>query len=170
MFQVNDYIIYGSHGVCRITDVGTLSISIADKDKVYYTLQPVYQNETIIYAPVDNCRVVMRPVITKEEAEELIADIPMIETIWIANEREREVRYKETVKTCDCRELVKIIKTIYQRKEERIQSGKKVTAIDERYFRVVGDQLYGELAFVLDIEKENVETYISERIQAIDIS
>lgn len=168
MFHVNDSIIYGNHGVCRITDCGRIAISMADKDRIYYTLQPIYQNETVIYAPVDNCKTVMRYVITKEEAENLIGDIPKIDSMWIVNEREREVLYKSALKTCDCRELVKIIKTIYQRKEARIQSGKKVTAVDERYFRMVEEQLYGELAFVLDIDKESVDSYITERIQAIE--
>lgn len=164
MFQVNENVIYGNHGVCRITDCGKLSISIADKDKMYYTLQPIYQNETVIYAPVDNCRIVMRYVMSKEDVEELIREIPDIETLWVVNERERELQYKTALKSCDCRELVKIIKTIYKRREARIQNGKKVTAIDERYYRMVADQLNGELAFVLNIDKDNVDSYISSRL------
>ena len=106
MFQVNDVVIYGHHGVCEITNVGTLKMPMADQEKLYYTLRPVYHKESSVYAPVENRKIVMRSVITKEEA----------------------------MQTCDCEELVKIIKTLYLRKQQRLGSGKKVTVVDEKYF------------------------------------
>lgn len=42
--------------------------------------------------------------------------------------------------------------------------GKKATTVDEKYFRMAEEKLYGELAFVLNIEKEDVQSYISECI------
>ena len=165
MFQVNDVIMYGKHGVCKVTEVGTLSMGSADKDKKYYTLHLIYQNDAVVYVPVDNDKIVMRTIISKEEAENLISDIPNMESIWIANERERENQYKAALKTCDCKELIKMIKTIYQRKLSRMQDGKKATTVDEKYFHMAEDKLYGELAFVLNIDKENVQGYITERIE-----
>ncbi len=162
---MNDLIVYGNHGVCKVEDVGTLSISMADKQKQYYTLRPVYQRESVIYAPVDNNKTIMRFVLSKEEVEDLIQDIPNIESVWIGNEREREVQYRAALQTCDCRELVKIIKTLYQRKKLRIQDGKKVTVVDEKYFRQAEEQLYGELAFALEMPKDEVGAYITDSIQ-----
>lgn len=108
---------------------------------------------------------IMRFVLSKEEVEDLIQDIPNIESAWIGNEREREVQYRAAMQTCDCRELVKIIKTLYQRKKSRIQDGKKVTVVDEKYFRQAEEQLYGELAFALDMPKDEVGAYIADSIQ-----
>lgn len=162
MFQVNDTVIYGNHGVCKITDIGTLSISMIDKNKQYYTLQPVYQQTAVIYAPVENPKTLMRPVISKEDAEALIKEIPEIDSVWIASEKEREHQYKAALQTCDCRELVKIIKTLYMRKAARIQNGKKVTAVDEKYFRLAEARLYEELAYVLDMDKTQIAPYISD--------
>ena len=126
MFQVNDLIVYGNHGVCKVENVGTLSISMADKQKQYYTLRPVYQHESVIYAPVDNNKTIMRFVLSKEEVEDLIQDIPNIESAWIGNEREREVQYRAALQTCDCRELVKIIKTLYHRKNQGFRTARKL--------------------------------------------
>ena len=165
MFQVNDLIVYGNHGVCKVEDVGTLSISMADKHKQYYTLRPVYQREAVIYAPVDNNKTIMRFVLSKEEVENLIQDIPNIESAWVGNERERETQYRTALQTCDCRELVKIIKTLYHRKKSRIQDGKKVTVVDEKYFRQAEEQLYGELAFALEMPKDEVGAYIADSIE-----
>lgn len=164
MFQLNDTVIYGNHGVCKITEIGTLSISVADKNKQYYTLRPVYQPSAVIYAPVENPKTLMRPVISKEGAEALIKEIPDIDSVWITNEKEREHQYKAALQTCDCRELVKIIKTLYLRKAARIQNGKKVTAVDEKYFRLAEAQLYEELAFALDMERSHVAPYITDYV------
>lgn len=168
MFQVNDVVIYGHHGVCEITNVGTLKMPMADQEKLYYTLRPVYHKESAVYAPVENRKIIMRSVITKEEAEELIKRIPEIETVWILNEKAREVQFKEALHTCDCEELIKIIKTLYQRKKQRIESGKKVTVVDEKYFRQAEDKLYEELAFVLGMEKRDVSTYILNYMKTVE--
>ena len=165
MFEVNDVIIYGNHGVCKIIDRGPLSISMADKEKEYYTLCPLYQSEAVIYVPVDGNKTVMRYVMSKEETEELIRDIPRLEANWSANEREREMQYRGAIKSCDCRELVKVIRTLYERRRSRMQNGKKATAVDEKYFKIAEEQLYQELAYVLKMKKDEVSPYIAECIQ-----
>ena len=116
----------------------------------------------VIYAPMDNQAIVMRSPLTREQAEDLIAQIPSIETAWIVNEKEREVQYRQALHTCNCRELVKIIKTLYNRKAARAQRGKRGTAVDERYFRMAEEQLYGELAVALDMDREEVPRYIKQ--------
>ena len=69
------------------------------------------------------------------------------------------------MQTCDCEELVKIIKTLYLRKQQRLESGKKVTVVDEKYFRQAEDKLYEELAYALGMEKKQVGTYISQHME-----
>ena len=60
---------------------------------------------------------------------------------------------------------MKIIKTIRQRKQKRIQAGRKVTAVDAKYFHIAEDNLYGELAVALDIDRNEVENYIADAIE-----
>lgn len=166
MFAVGDYIIYGNHGVCKVEKIGTVSLPMADKNKVYYTLRPIYKSESVVYAPMENPKSIIRPLLTKEGADMLIEEIPQLESVWIANEREREVQYKAALKSCDCRELIRIIKTLYCRKMDRIRDGKKVTVLDERYFRQAEEQLYGELAFVLKMERSEMGDYLTERLSS----
>lgn len=166
MFQTGDYMIYGNSGVCQVESVGTIdTIPGIPKDKIYYTLKPLYIKGSTIYTPVDNQKVLIRPLILKEEAIQLIDGIEEIETLWISNEKQREEVYKEELATCDCKELIKIIKTVYQRMQERLAEGKKITNSDRKYFKIAQDSLYGELAIVLDMEKEKVEEFITERMQ-----
>lgn len=168
MFVAEDYIIYGNHGVCKVETIGTVSLPMVDKNKIYYTLRPVYKNDAVIYAPVENAKAVMRPVLTREEAEMLIQEIPQLESVWITNEKEREFQYKAALRSCDCRELIRIIKTLYGRKMNRLRDGKKVTVVDERYFRQAEEQLYGELAFAMDMERSQMADYLTERIRSLE--
>ena len=164
-FEIGDFIIYGSNGVCKITDCGKLDSVCASKDKLYYTVEPYYTTGTKIYTPVDNDKVVMRPIVTKEEAISLIDEINEIENLWIADEKRREQEYKQSIQKCDCKELVRIIKTIYLRKQSRLAEGKKVTASDEKYFRIAEEQLYGELAVSLEMDKNETKEYVINRVK-----
>ena len=164
MFETGDYVVYGHVGICQVKGVTTMDMDGIPKDRLYYVLQPDGKTEGTVYTPVDNMKLVLRPVMTKEEAEQLIEEIPEIDTLFIENDKLRETRYKECLKSCNSRELVRIIKTIYFRRRDRLASGKKATAMDERYMKMAEDNLYSELALLLKIPKEKMVDYISEKI------
>ena len=166
MFDIGEYIIYGNHGVCEVKEISKKTISSMIGEKLYYTLSPVYVKGSTVYSPVDNCKVAIRPVLTKDEAEDLIDHMPEVGLIEHVEEKKREKVYKEAIRSCDCKELVKIIKTLYKRRQERIEDGKKFTAIDERYLNQAKGCLYGEMAVALDMDRDDVEDYITKRIGA----
>lgn len=163
-FKIGDLVIYGSNGVCRIKACGTLDSSAVRKDTLYYTVEPYYASGTTYYVPVDSQQVLLRRVVSRQEALELIDEIVDMEELWIEDERRRELEYRAAVKKGDCRELVKMIKTIYLRKQSRIAQGKKVPAGDERYFKLAEEYLYGELAVSLDMTKEETKDFVIQRV------
>lgn len=165
MFEVGEYIVYGVKGVCRIEEITHIDISGADKERLYYVLSPVGGGNGKIYAPVDNKKVTMRKVITREEANRLIEELPQIELLWVPDDKQREATYKEALSTCDYRAWVSIVKTLYLRKQERVAAGKKITALDERYMRTAENELYSELSLTLGVPKAEMEDYIKERLE-----
>ena len=54
-----------------------------------------------------------------------------------------------------------IIKLICDRKEERVRQGRKVTAVDGRYFKLAENLLYVEVA--LDKDTEEIHRLIQEQ-------
>ncbi len=165
MFEAGEYVIYGHVGICQVKGVTTMKLDGVPKDRLYYVLQPEGRAEGIIYTPVDNMKLVLRRMMTREEAEDLISEIPRIETLDIANDKLREEKYKECIKSCSGRELIRIIKTIYSRRRVRLQNGKKVTAVDERYMKLAEQSLYAELSMLLNIPREEMVSYISQKIK-----
>ena len=167
MFEIGELIIYGGNGVCRVEKIGPIDTGMGTKGRMYYTLNPLKNKDSRIFTPVDNEKVIMRPTMTKEDALALIDQIQNVETLWIGDERRRETEYKEAVRKCDCREYVKIIKTIYLRKEARLADGKKVTAVDERYYAIAEENLYGELAVALGMDRDQTKTFVEQRVKEL---
>ena len=167
MFETGEYVVYGRTGICQVTGVTTMRVDGSSGEKLYYVLRPGGETDGKIFTPVEGGKQVLRGIITREEAERLIDEIPSIETLSIENEKFREDSYKKCIRTCECRDLLRIIKTIYLRKRARKEAGRKETAVDARYFRIAEDHLYGELAVALDMSRENVESYINTSLQSV---
>lgn len=164
VFEKGEYVAVGNKGVCSIVDVTTLNLQGVDKEREYYILKPVYMSGSTVYMPVDTAEETMRRVLSHSEAEKLIETIPEIPLITIANDKLLEQEYRGCMKTNSCEEWVRVIKTIRQRKRNRLEAGRKVTAVDIKYFRIAEEQLYGELAVALDIPREEVENYITNEL------
>lgn len=165
MFEIGEYVVCGAKGVCRVENITHIDISGVDKERLYYVLAPIGDANGIVYVPTDSDKIVMRRTISKEEAEQLIQEMPQIELLWVPDDKQRETKYKEALRTCDYHAWVSIVKTLYLRKKERIAQGKKVTAVDERYMKAAENELYGELSLTLGIPREQMEDYIKERLE-----
>ena len=148
-------------------EITTMEMDGVSKERLFYVLSPFAQSGGKIFTPVDSQKTLMRSVLSRDEAVHLIDEIPDIEELWITNEKQREEKYKDCMKSCDCREWIKIIKTLYLRKRERTAQGKKVTTTDEKYLRMAEDYLYSELSIPLEIPKEEMEQYITDRIEQL---
>ncbi len=163
MFKVNDYVVYGTTGVCQVLDI------VEEKDEnnknvQYYILQPVYNNTMKIKTPVDNDKVLIRETITKDKVFSLIESMPEQETIWIEDNRKRNEVYKAALRTGNCQEWIKLIKTLYLKKKEKNALGKKLMKSDEEIMKAAEKNLHEEFAVVLDITPEEVLPFILKHI------
>ena len=165
MFEVGDYVVHGNNGVCKVEAVQTMDGIGADKKRVYYTLIPLYSSGSKLFVPTDSKKVITRSVMTKKEAKKLLEEWDEIETHWVENDKKREEIYKDALRSCDCRQWVKLIKTSYQRNQSRIEKGKKATTSDERYLHMAEDNLFGELAIPLQMTRGEAESYFIKNIR-----
>ncbi|MBQ7817826.1 MAG: CarD family transcriptional regulator [Oscillospiraceae bacterium] len=166
MFQVNDVIIYGTQGVCKIVD--TEEKNVGGIKKAYFVLKPVNEKGATIFAPMDNEIVLkkMRRLLTRDEIHQLIDAMPEENAVWIENENERKELYKSILAKGDHLELIKMIKSIYTHKKQREAEGKRLHMSDDRFFRDAEQILYNEFQYVLDIKgKDELMTYIFGRLE-----
>jgi CarD family transcriptional regulator len=159
MLQIKDKVVYNATGVYEIVDIRKEN-DINNIETEYYILQPVYNNNLTIKVPVNNPKLNIRKIITKEQALNIIAAMPDQDTLWITNDRERNERFKAAIKTADNIKLIKIIKSIYMMKQERTSAGKKLLKSDEDIMHIAERNLYEELAAALEIEPDQVLPFI----------
>lgn len=168
MFDTGDMIVYGGEGVCVVEDIGSPNVSGANKDRLYYTLSPLYRTGRV-FAPVDT-PVFMRPVISREEAIELIRSMPSVtgELYENSNLRFLTEHYQRALQSYECAGLVKLMKDVYLKRKHVTAQGKKLGQIDERYMKRAEDMLYGELAVALNIDRSEVGAYIQNALAAME--
>lgn len=164
MYEVGEYIVKPFSGVCRIEKIMHLDVSGADKKRLYYLLIPINDKSGKIYMPTDTADSHVRKAMNETDALKVIENIPEIAEIWIENEKQREQKFKEVIRSCNPDELVGIIKTLYMRKSKRLEQGKKNTAVDDRYFKLAQNNLYSELGFALHRNANEVDELIKESI------
>ena len=164
MFETGDLIMYGSTGVCRVDAISTQVFGPED-DREYYVLEPLYQSGTI-FAPTDNDKVYMRPVISEEEVLDLIDSMPGVpaEIYKCSSIQQLSKHYQSVINAHDCIELIRLTKSIHKKKEEAKKQNRHLGQIDKRFMKKAEDLLFGEIAAVLEIPMDDVQGYIEDRI------
>lgn len=162
MFCVNDKVVYGGTGVCRVAGI----TEMPGRDRLYYVLEPLFQSG-VIYAPIDG-RVLMRPVLSKAEAEAVIEKIPGLraEAYHNSNVQTLTAHYEAAIKTQDMETLLRLTLSIYAKKQELESQKRKLGQVDSRYMKRAEELVHGELATALGIPREDVSEYIARRVAA----
>lgn len=150
MYNINDRIVYGTNGVCNITDITEMDISGTKAQ--YYILSPVFDSHSKLFVPLSNEKLIstIRPLISEDEAKEILNSKPE-EMDWIDNENERKDRFAEIMASGDRKLISRMIFCIYKHQAALKQLGKKLYVIDERTLKAAEHLLYEELSVVLDI-------------------
>ena len=171
MYKKGDIIIYGNIGICKVAEVTTRSFSGADKGKLFYSLDPLF-SECSTSTPVDNTKVFMRPVISKEEAEDLIDMIPTIESepFYTRVMRELTEHYEQFMCTHECIDLIKLVLSITEKKQQMESQNRKFGEVDKTFLHKAEELLYEEFSVALDIPKESVPEYIAQSVDKALIS
>lgn len=165
MFKVNDTIMYGTQGICKIVEITEKDFMGAKKE--YYVLKPINDAGATLFAPKNNAKIEakMRRILSKEEINELIETMPYEEANWISNENERKEKYKSIIASGDRTELIKMIKALYFQKKKREADGKHLYLSDERFFKEAERILYDEFQYVLKIQRDELMSFIFARIE-----
>lgn len=162
MYQVGELVVYGATGVCRVEELTRLP----GGDREYYLLKPLWQ-DGVIYAPVDSGKVPMRPVISREEAEALVDQMPDIQAAVCRGTTVQALaqQYQSAVRDGGHQALIEMMKAIYRKRGEAEAKNRRLGMTDERYMKQAERMLYGELATALEIPFEEVERYIADRLE-----
>lgn len=165
MFEVNDKVVYGVIGVCEIVDVNTPPIKGIDGK--YYFLQPVYDDKGIIYSPVNSTKVLIRNIMTSDECNELIDRAKECKTDDELNEKVQPFHYDDMIKSQDPYQLLHLIRSLYNIKNERMKELRKMKSVDNRMLNTARKLLFGEIAISMEESYDVIETQLDELLSVM---
>ena len=165
MYKINDVVVYGTEGICTITDIAEMKFG-GEKSE-YYILAPVTKTENTVYVPKNNEKVLnrMRKILSKDDAVKLLDSLPLTPMAWIVNDRERQSAYKNILLCGKPEEVFTMVGSLYNKQSEQLAVGKKLHASDERFLRDAERMLFNEIGYALDIKPSEVLSIVLEKIR-----
>lgn len=166
MYQCGDQVLYGIHGVCRIMDLETKTV---DRKKVeYYVLEPLDQPGARFYVPTQNQAAVgkLRRMMCPEELEALLRSENVRRNVWIEDENQRKLRFRELISSGDRGEMVCMVRTLHKQKQILEAAGRKFHLSDENFLRDAEKILNSEFSLVLKMEPSQVGEYVESLLLA----
>lgn len=166
MYQIGETVLYGTEGVCRISEMQEMKVS--GKRKTYYVLKPVHREGATVFVPTDNDALLskMRRILSAEEVDAIIRTAAAEELLWIDDPNERKLEYSKILTCGDRTSLVRLIRTLYLRREALRAVGKHLRSGDDQLLRDAEKLLNDEFALVLNIPQHDVPEYIRSRLEA----
>ena len=163
MFQINDVIIYGAQGVCRIAAMEEKNISGVKKE--FFVLKPINDATATVFVPTDKEAALkkMRRILTESQIQGLLDAAAAERTTWIAQDNARKERYRQLLAGGDQLALICMIKSIYEHKKQCDEKGKRLHMIDEHFLKDAEQMLFNEFQYVL---KLNTKEELRQRILA----
>ncbi len=158
MFEKGIFVLYETIGVCQVDKISKTDFT--DSNRLYYYLKPVFEKNTTIYIPVDSTKVMMRRILSRQEAEQFVQSWPTLPCKNYANDKERPQAYKQVCTSGSCLELASMIKEIVQKEQSCKGRGKGLSIREKNGVKLARKLLFGELAAALGIFPEDVPGYI----------
>ncbi len=167
LFSIGDKILYGSEGVYAVKEFTTSPIDKNDT-RQFYVLCPVHGPVgNVIITPVNNDKVKMRRIMSREEALAFIDRIPEIPILTVEREKNRRDVYRQTLANATGDDFVSIIKTVMERRELFLKAKKRLSESDNDYERKAKFCINGELASSLEMPIDEVDSFIRERLSTV---
>lgn len=163
-FKVGDFVLYGTDGVCRISEV--TEREIGGERYRYFILVPVYDEKSTIFLPLGNEKLLnrMRPVVSQGEFDSIAEEVAKSEYEWIESDSQRKEAFRLIIDESCTYDLLKLLKMVYTHREERLADGKKLHVVDERVMKEAEKILQDEVAYSFKISREEAMFRIVEKL------
>ena len=166
VYEKGDLIFYGNTGVYRVEEIAPIRhIRGYDPEKEYYKLTSVRRGETT-YVPVDT-GVFMRPIVSRCQAEELLAQAADLEAAVCASRDPRVLRehYQSILSAHNCRELLRLIKSVNVKSCQAVKQGRRLGKTDQDYKKRAEQLLGEELAVALDLPFDQAQAVLTQALR-----
>jgi len=158
-YKIGDYVMYGVSGACRVAEIGPLDF--AGPDKIYYSLKPVYDARDTIYVPVAKEEDIVRKVVGKKKAKEVLTMIDAMAGEELLIEREA---WSQILKESRHENIISMILQLRGIRRENKKNHKGLNIADAKLLTYAERILYSEMSVALGIPMEEASHKIDEML------
>lgn len=157
MWSINDCVLHNVYGICKIIEITERDVD--DKIVKYYVMTPLDDDITRILVPIDKPTSI-KELLTRDAIIKLILTIPENDSLDMTNKNRRRMVFTDLLTKGTRVDRLGIIRTLFEEKTALAKSNKKLHIRDEAILNQAEKLLHEELGFVLDIDEEDVGTFI----------
>ena len=158
MFAKGDRIVYSFYGICLVA--GIVEKVVNGENRKYYELRPLADSKSIIYTPIDSKKVLLRSIVSKEEAQDILDSMDEMEIVWPENVWKRNQEFKLITQNADLRLNVNLYKVLLLRQLQLKEAGKKMIVQDIKILDTVGTLVCAEIEEALGLETKEIESQV----------
>lgn len=120
MHHANEYVSYGTQGICQIEAIRSIQFEGCSDAREYYVLHPIAQAQSSIFVPVNNPRLTgrMRPVLSPEDIEQILSNIKGQRLAWIKDRKQRTELFHRILTERKPEELLLLAACLYRHAQE----------------------------------------------------
>lgn len=155
MFQVGDKVVHPMHGAGVIDSI--VRRKVAGQFQEYYMLK-LSVGSMVVMVPTDNTgEIGMRPVVSGQEAEELMSEMEGIEVDMTQNWNRRYRENMVRLKSGNLLEVARVVKGLRQREDQRgLSNGER------KMLHTAKQILISELVLAQSLPYETVESSVDK--------
>jgi len=157
----NNVLVHKIHGLCEIID------EIEMGGKKYFKVRVFNESSLVIYCPIDKKDEILRPLLTKDEADDLLRYMKTITEVEYDFSKKRRTLFKEMYYSGDIKNIAYLARVLFLLKEYKKEKNQDLGLEDNKIFENASKMLHDEFAVVYDINRENIEEFINKRIEKL---
>lgn len=169
-YAKGDYVVHPGQGVCQVEGVVENVVSAGgqaagQRTCQLYQMSPVKVPRVRITYPVAQ-EDRLRPVISAKEARALIDGAARLDDDTFDSQQgwTLQEHFTEVLHAGDCREVLRVVKTMHDRMADAQVAGRKPRACYAAIFKDARQRLLGELSVALGLPDTEVERLICDRL------
>jgi len=134
---------------------------------VFLVMKPFFSNDYSkdyrMYVPLGNADKILRPVMTKEQALDLIDQMAGLTGFPEVPPRERKVQFQNIISTGDRKEIYRVIKSLIEYRNKRKQNNKPFSDFDTKLLKNLETMIQNEISVALGISPSFVADFVKQR-------
>jgi CarD family transcriptional regulator len=157
MFQIGDKIVHPMHGAGVIDDIVDRKVN-GELRRFYCMKLPM--GDMVVMIPVDACDTIgVRPVMTPEAAEAVVAAIPGLQVNMTQNWNRRYQENMSRLKSGDLMEVAAVVKGLSQR-----ESARGLSTGERKMLHTAKQILVSELVLANTLTYEEAEEHLNQAL------